>query len=108
VLLAGGLAFARWVRPRIAPGRAVLLASALAAVVLLALGPIAIRRSETAAFTGTPCWRWPRPRPRAGLRPAAARPELTSPACREPRRGAAGLRRRASWRGSRAAGRSSG
>ena len=83
VLLAGGLAFARWVRPRIAPRRAVLLAIPLAGVVLLALGPIAIRRSETAglhrnavlALAETAAARWLAPR-------RAARPALTSPPCR--------------------------
>ena len=83
VLLAGGLAFARGVRPRIAPRRAVLLAISLAVVVLLALGPIAIRRSETAglhrnavlALAETAAARWFAPR-------RAARPALTSPPCR--------------------------
>ena len=83
VLLAGGLAFARWVRPRVAPGRGPLIASAIGAVALLALGPIAIRRSETAglhrnavlALGETAAARW------LGAR-RAARPPLTAPACR--------------------------
>ncbi len=83
VLLAGGLAFARWVRPRLAPGRAPQIAIATVTLALLALGPLAIRRSETAglhrnavlALCATTAARWFAPT-------RAARPPLASPACR--------------------------
>jgi phosphoglycerol transferase MdoB-like AlkP superfamily enzyme len=82
VLLAGGLAFARWARPRIAPGRRVLIAIAAVTAALLALGSLAVRRSETAglhrnavlALCETAAARWVAPR-------RAARPALASPAC---------------------------
>ena len=45
-LLAGALAFARWVRPRLHPGRGALGAVASGAVLLLALGPAAIRAAR--------------------------------------------------------------
>jgi phosphoglycerol transferase MdoB-like AlkP superfamily enzyme len=83
IVIAGGLAFARWVRPRVTPGRRALLAIAAGAAVLLALGPIAVRRSETAglyrnavlALVETAGARW-----LGGRRPP--RPPLASPACR--------------------------
>ena len=82
-LIAGGLAFARWVRPRIVLGPLALIAIAVAAAALLALGPAAVRRSETAglhrnavlALVGTAAARW-----RGARRPA--RPSLAAPACR--------------------------
>ena len=50
-LIAGGLAFARWLRPRIVPCLRALIAIAVAAAALLALGPTAaVRRSETAGL----------------------------------------------------------
>ena len=82
-LIAGGLAFARWLRPRIVLGPRALIAIAVAAAALLALGPTAVRRSETAglhrnavlALVGTAAARW-----RGARRPA--RPSLAAPACR--------------------------
>ena len=49
-LIAGGLAFARWVRPRVTPGRKTAVVVTAVTAVLLALGPLAIRRSETAGL----------------------------------------------------------
>ncbi|MEO5768648.1 MAG: sulfatase [Polyangia bacterium] len=82
-LIGGGLAFARLVRPRLDPAPPVLIGVALAAAALLALGPAALRRSETAGFHRnavitlgeTAAARW------LGARPAA-RPPLDGPACR--------------------------
>ncbi len=82
-LIAGGLAFARWARPRVAPGRRPLLAIGLVTAGLLALGPVAIRRSETTglhrnavlALVETAAARW------FGAR-RPARPALSAPVCR--------------------------
>ena len=108
-LIAGGLAFARWLRPRIVLGPRALIAIAIAAAALLALGPAAVRRSETAglhrnavlALVGTAAARW-----RGARRPA--RPSLAAPACRSERRPRPRRSCRRGWPASRAIAPSSG
>ena len=109
VLMAGGLAFARWVRPRVAPGRAALLAISLRRPwCCWRSGRSRSGAARPRACTGTPCWRWPRPRPRAGLRPGVRRgPRWRRRPCRSHDE-APSPATLAELAGSRAAGRSSG
>ncbi|HLF24015.1 MAG TPA: hypothetical protein VI565_08855 [Burkholderiales bacterium] len=82
VVWAVGLAFARWVRPRLHPSPRLMVVVALAALFVLALGPMAVRRVDTLglhrnaviALGETTLARW-------FSRRNDARPPLSSPAC---------------------------